>query len=141
MKANRRHSPSVLAAGALAVLLLGAGTLRAAAPANDDPAAGTVRAATPTNANDYPTADRADYVIGCMAANGNTQEALTKCSCAIDVIAGAMPYKDYEEAKTALSLQIEGGPRMSIFAHTPQMQALIQNLHQAQAEANIQCFK
>jgi hypothetical protein len=139
MKANRRHSPSVFAAGAVVVLLLGAGMLRAAAPANDEPTAGTVRAATPTN--DYPTADRADYVIGCMAANGNTQEALTKCSCAIDAIAGAMPYKDYEEAKTALSLQVEGGPRMSIFAHTPQMQALIQNLHQAQAEANIQCFK
>src|SRR5262249_6196941 len=34
--------------------------------------------------NDYPTAARADYLIGCMAANGNTREALLKCSCAID---------------------------------------------------------
>src|SRR5262245_47703060 len=37
--------------------------------------------------NDYPTAARADYVIGCMAANGNTHEALLKCPCAIDTIA------------------------------------------------------
>jgi hypothetical protein len=46
-------------------------------------------AAGPVHAegNDYPTTARADYVIGCMAANGNTHEALLKCSCAIDTIA------------------------------------------------------
>jgi hypothetical protein len=59
--------------------------------------------------HDYPTATRADYVIGCMAANGNTREALLKCSCAIDTIAGLMPYADYERAETALSLQLGGG--------------------------------
>lgn len=129
MKASRRpHSrrqaaSSLATAGAVALALIATGAV----------------AATPKD--DYPTADRADYVIGCMAANGNTQEALTKCSCAIDVIASLMPYNDYDEAKTALSLQVEGGPRMSVFANTPQMQKLIQNLHQAQAEANIQCFK
>jgi hypothetical protein len=139
MKANRRSEGLVMAIGAIAVVVLLAARAEPATTSNDPtnrapakPAAGT---------NDYPTADRADYVIGCMAANGNTQEALMKCSCAIDTIAGVMPYNDYEEAKTALNLQVEGGPRMSIFAHTPQMQALIQNLHQAQAEANIQCFK
>src|SRR5262245_42004906 len=41
--------------------------------------------------NDYPTSSRADYVFGCMAANGNTREALLKCSCAIDTIASLMP--------------------------------------------------
>lgn len=123
MKAKQRHRNRLAAAGVAVAALILAG------------------AAPPAQTNDYPTADRADYVIGCMAANGNTQEALTKCSCAIDTIAGLMPYKDYDEAKTALSLQVEGGPRMSIFANTPQMQKLIQNLHQAQAEANIDCFK
>jgi hypothetical protein len=49
-------------------------------------AAGPVQAAD----NDYPTSARADYVIGCMAANGNTHEALLKCSCAIDTIASLM---------------------------------------------------
>lgn len=122
MKANGRRKYPVIAAGAGLAMMVAAGAHRAAA-------------------NDYPTADRADYVIGCMAANGNTQEALTKCACAIDAIAGLMPYKDYEDAKTALSLQVEGGPRMSVFAHTPQMQTLIQTLNRAQAEANIQCFR
>ena len=71
--------------------------------------------------NDYPTAARADYVIGCMAANGNTREALLKCSCAIDTIAALMPYSHYEQAETALSLQAGGGVggRVGLFRDPP----------------------
>ncbi len=96
-----------------------------------------------SQANDYPTADRADYVIGCMAANGNTQQVLMQCSCAIDSIAGVMPYAHYEEAKTALSLQAGGplGGRVGLFRDPPEIKKVIDELHQAQAEANIQCFK
>jgi hypothetical protein len=100
-------------------------------------AIGTARARD----NDYPTATRADYVIGCMAANGNTREALLKCSCAIDTIAGLMPYSHYEQAETALSLQAGGGlgGRVSLFRDPPQIKAVIQELRRAQAEANLQC--
>ena len=35
----------------------------------------------------YPTDARAEFVFACMATNGQTQEALRRCSCAIDVIA------------------------------------------------------
>jgi hypothetical protein len=91
--------------------------------------------------NDYPTATRADYVIGCMAANGNTRLALLKCSCAIDTIAGLMPYADYEKAETALSLQLGGGVggRVGLFRDPPQIKAVIEELRRAQAEANLQC--
>lgn len=91
--------------------------------------------------NDYPTAARADYVIGCMAANGNTREALLKCSCAIDTIAGLMPYSRYEKAETALSLQAGGGVggRVGLFRDPPQIKAVIEELRKAQAEANLQC--
>ena len=91
--------------------------------------------------NDYPTSTRADYVIGCMAANGNTREALLKCSCAIDTIAGLMPYSHYEEAETALSLQLGGGVggRVGLFRDPPQIKAVIEELRRAQAEANLQC--
>ncbi len=91
--------------------------------------------------NDYPTAARADYVIGCMAANGNTREALFKCSCAIDMIAGLMPYSDYERAETALSLQAGGGVggRVGLFRDPPQLKAVIEELRRAQAEANLEC--
>jgi hypothetical protein len=91
--------------------------------------------------NDYPTPARADYVIGCMAANGNTREALLKCSCAIDTIASLMPYSHYEQAETALGLQAGGGVggRVGLFRDPPQIKAVIEELHRAQAEANLQC--
>jgi hypothetical protein len=100
-------------------------------------AVGSARAA----ANDYPTSARADYVIGCMAANGNTREALLKCSCAIDTIASLMPYSHYEQAETALALQAGGGVggRVGLFRDPPQIKAVIEELHKAQAEANLQC--
>jgi len=100
-------------------------------------AAGSTRA----ESNDYPTSARADYVIGCMAANGNTHEALLKCSCAIDTIASLMPYSHYEQAETALSLQAGGGVggRVGLFRDPPQIKAVIEELHRAQAEANLQC--
>ena len=91
--------------------------------------------------NDYPTSTRADYVIGCMAANGNTREALLKCSCSIDTIASLMPYAHYEQAETALSLQSGGGVggRVGLFRDPPQIKAVIEELRKAQAEANLQC--
>jgi hypothetical protein len=100
-------------------------------------------AARPVHAidNAYPTSARADYVIGCMAANGNTHGALLKCSCAIDTIAALMPYSHYEQAETALSLQAGGGVggRVGLFRDPPQIKAVIEELHRAQAEANLQC--
>ena len=91
--------------------------------------------------NDYPTSTRADYVIGCVAANGNTREALFKCSCAIDTIASLMPYSHYEQAETALSLQAGGGVggRVGLFRDPPEIKAVIEELRRAQAEANLQC--
>ena len=102
----------------------------------------TASAATATK-NDYPTTTRADYVLGCMAANGNTREALFQCSCAIDTIAGQMPYGDYERAETALSLQIGGGVggRVGLFRDPPEIKAVLERLREAQAEANLTCFQ
>jgi hypothetical protein len=100
-------------------------------------------AADSAAANDYPTAARADYVVGCMAANGNTQAVLQQCSCAIDAIAGLLPYSDYEKAETALSLQAGGGVggRVGLFRDPPEIKAVLERLRQAQAEANLQCFR
>jgi hypothetical protein len=54
---------------------------------------------------DYPTAARAEYVFACMATNGGHQEALRRCSCAIDVIASVLPYDKYEKAETVLRMR------------------------------------
>ncbi|MGI9423372.1 MAG: hypothetical protein ACR2PA_09270, partial [Hyphomicrobiaceae bacterium] len=45
--------------------------------------------------NDYPTTVIADYVFGCMASNGQTRQALEKCSCSIDVIASLLSHEQY----------------------------------------------
>ena len=90
--------------------------------------------------NDYPTAARADYVIGCLAANGMRRELLTKCACNIDTIAEQMTYEDYDRASTILSLQQGGlGPRGAEFRDTPVAKDALEKLRRAQAEANLQC--
>jgi len=91
--------------------------------------------------HNYPTSERVDYVIGCIAANGNTRAVLLKCSCAIDTIARLMPYSHYEQAETALSLQRGGGVggRIGLFRDPPQIKAVTEELRRAQAEANLQC--
>jgi hypothetical protein len=92
-------------------------------------------------ANDYPTAVRADYVLGCMAVNGNTRLALEKCACALDAIAEHLPYARYEEAETALRMQaVPGGERSAIFRDPPKIRAAIEALREAQAEATLRCF-
>ena len=90
--------------------------------------------------NDYPTVARADYVFGCMAANGQGQDVLRKCSCSIDHIATIIPYEKYVEAEAVLSLQLAGGERMAIFRTAAPAKAVVADLRRAQAEAEILCF-
>ncbi|MCB1353523.1 MAG: hypothetical protein KDK03_12380 [Rhodobacteraceae bacterium] len=90
--------------------------------------------------NDYPTEARADYVFACMAANGQTREMLRKCSCSVDHVAAILPYDDYVEAETVLSMQQVGGERMSIFRTTQMAKNYVAALRRAQAEAEILCF-
>lgn len=93
-------------------------------------------------ANDYPTMARADYVLGCMAANGNTRLALERCSCSLDAIAEQMPYARYEAAETALGMQAGNlGERAGEFRDPPQVRMLIEELRRAQAEATLRCFR
>jgi hypothetical protein len=90
--------------------------------------------------NDYPTTARADYVIGCMAANGFKRELLDKCACGIDTIADQMTYDDYDKANTILSMQQGGGgPRGGLFRDTPIAKEEMEKLRRAQAEANLRC--
>ena len=90
--------------------------------------------------NDYPTSARADYVFGCMKANGETQELLRKCSCSIDVIASIIPYDHYVTAETILSMSQVTGPVGSEFRSTEQARLALQDFRRAQAEAEIRCF-
>jgi hypothetical protein len=90
--------------------------------------------------NDYPTAVRADYVFGCMKANGETRQALEQCSCSIDVIASILPYDRYVTAETVLSMSQVPGVLGSQFRATEQAKVAVDDLRRAQAEAQVRCF-
>jgi hypothetical protein len=89
--------------------------------------------------NDYPTVARADYVYACMAVNGQTRPMLEKCSCSIDEIANILPYDQYEEAETLISVGLKGGENVA-WTHSPEFQEKIKNLRRAQVEGELRCF-
>jgi hypothetical protein len=91
-------------------------------------------------ANDFPTSARADYVFACMAVNGQTREALDKCSCSVDVIASLMPYAAYEEAETVMSVRQQGGQTGALMNSVPQFKEAIARLKRAQVEGELRCF-
>jgi hypothetical protein len=90
-------------------------------------------------ANDYPTEARADYVYACMAVNGQTREMLDKCSCSIDQIAAILPYDEYEQAETLISVGLKGGENVA-WTKIPQMQEKVKNMRRAQVEGELRCF-
>jgi hypothetical protein len=90
-------------------------------------------------ANDYPTVVRADYVFGCMQVNGQTRDALERCSCSIDVIASLLPFAQYEEAETVMRVRQRAGEKGALFLTAP-LRAKVDELRRAQVEAELRCF-
>ncbi len=99
-----------------------------------------VSLAGPVLANDYPTSARADYVFGCMASNGQTQENLERCSCSIDVIASLVPHEQYVQAETIMRMRQVGGEKSTIFRDGAAFKKIVEDLKRAQVEAEIRCF-
>ena len=91
-------------------------------------------------ANAYPTDVVADYVIGCMVSNGETQDMLRRCSCSIDTISSILPYDKYEKAETVLMMQQSTGQDASIFKSMPLLKKMVDELRLAQIEADFRCF-
>lgn len=89
----------------------------------------------------YPTSAKADYVIGCMASNGQTHEMLQKCSCSIDLIAKAIPYEEYVRVSTLLSLQqMSGAGRNAAYKNSAWSKNAVAKLREAQADSTLRCF-
>lgn len=97
-------------------------------------------AAVPALANDYPTEARVDYVLGCMAANGQTRLVMQQCSCSIDVIAEQLPYAAYEEVETILSMHDQRGELGQLFRTERGLQEQVETFRAAQTEADLRCF-
>lgn len=91
-------------------------------------------------ANDYPTPVVADYVIGCMASNGQNQDMLRRCACSIDTVASIMPYDIYEKADTIMRLQQVSGEQTGMFRDMKMLTDIVKELRLAQIEADFRCF-
>ncbi|MDN3276176.1 hypothetical protein QWJ07_18070 [Frankia sp. RB7] len=102
--------------------------------------AATAYAVRAEEANDYPTSARAEYVYGCMKANGETRQAIEQCSCSIDVVASIVSYERYVTAETALSMSQVRGNLGTQFRTSEQANSAVNDLRRAQAEAEVRCF-
>ncbi len=122
-RAPRRCARILLVAGAM-VWLAGLSVPALAAPA------------------EYPTEALAEYVLGCMAANGQSPEVLRRCSCSIDYIAGKLSYEDYVDAETVLRMRQEksGKDQFVMFKASPWAQEMVDKLRRVQVEADRKCF-
>lgn len=114
------------------------GSIRVAAVA----LAGALALLAPTaaTANDYPTEARVDYVLGCMAANGQDYLTMQKCSCSIDAIAEAIPYEDYERVETIVRMRDRRGELGVLFRTSRMLEDDMQEFKRAQVQADLQCF-
>src|SRR5262247_2216231 len=90
--------------------------------------------------NDYPTSARAEYVFGCMKANGETPRVLEQCACSIDIIASLLPYERYVSAETVMRMAQVPGVLGTQFRSTEKARAALDDLRRAQAEAEVRCF-
>jgi hypothetical protein len=90
--------------------------------------------------NDYPTSARAEYVFGCMKANGETRQSIEQCSCSVDVVASLLPYERYVTAETVLSMAQVRGNLGGEFRSSEQAKGALDDLRRAQAEAEVRCF-
>ncbi|HEX3989898.1 MAG TPA: hypothetical protein VHX39_01870 [Acetobacteraceae bacterium] len=88
----------------------------------------------------YPTATRAEFVFACMATNGETQDALQRCSCAIDVVAAALPYDQYEKAETVLRMRRSAGGYLGQEFRAAPTNKIVRDLEESEAEAEVRCF-
>jgi hypothetical protein len=100
----------------------------------------TAIVASAEDVNDYPTSARAEYVFGCLKANGETRQAIEQCSCSIDVIASLVPYERYVTAETVLGMSQVRGNLGGQFRTSEQAANALKDLRRAQAEAEVRCF-
>lgn len=95
----------------------------------------------PPSVNDFPTAERVAYVQDCMREHpGGRFEMLSKCSCALDHIAGEIPFGDYVALSTIAKAMSIGGERGSAIRDAPALTQQARRLKDIQARALQACF-
>jgi hypothetical protein len=98
-------------------------------------------AATPV-VNDYPTRDRVEYVLNCVAQHGGLSYiSQYACGCKIDKIAESLSFAEYESAKTFTYLSKgQTGDAAAAMRDPAQSKDLRKRLKDAEQSAEKSCF-
>jgi hypothetical protein len=91
--------------------------------------------------NQYPTRDRVDYVLSCVAKHGGLNYVNQyACGCKIDKIAEKLTFSEYEEAVTFGFMGKTAGEAGSAFRDPQQAKALKKRIKEAEDVAESSCF-
>jgi len=91
--------------------------------------------------NQYPTRDRVDYVLNCVAKHGGlTYISQYACGCKIDKIAEKLTFKEFEAATTFGYMRKTPGENGAAFRDPKQSKSLKKRLQEAEAYAEKMCF-
>ena len=98
--------------------------------------------ATPTVlTNDYPTRDRVEYVLNCVAQHGGLSYINQyACGCKLDKIAEKLSFNDFEAAKTISYLKSMAGDAGNMARDPKQSKDLRKLLKEAEESAEKSCF-
>ena len=91
--------------------------------------------------NDYPTRDRVDYVLECVAKHGGLSYINQyACGCKIDKIAEQLSFAEYEAAHTFVQMQKTPGEKGAPFRDPKHGKDLRKLLKETDAAAEKACF-
>ena len=92
--------------------------------------------------NNYPTADRVEFVEECINdyPDKGRFEMIHKCSCIIDTLAKHYTYDDFVDMSTAAKAFTISGERGNVVRDTKMGQSLNATYKKAMADAKEACF-
>ena len=94
------------------------------------------------SANDFPTAERVEYVLNCLQEIGrNSMDDLQTCSCRIDSIASNMSFETYSYAATYDRNKRMTGEKGGVFRDNKAGKLFSKELVAAEETASSQCKK
>ena len=101
----------------------------------------TLGVATIAHANDFPTQARVEFVLACMRESKAPQEeAMYKCSCAIDAIAEKVDYNTWVDLSTVANATPIAGERGGVLRDLPGGRKMIASYRELQDSAKKRCF-
>jgi hypothetical protein len=98
-------------------------------------------AAQASHANDFPTRARVEFVLACMQESKvPAQEAMYKCSCAIDSIAAKVSYSQWVDLATVANGITIAGERGGVMRDMKDGRKVAASYRELQEDAKKACF-